>query len=1440
MANINPKLNLNKTPSIVDNNSLIFAKNIRLDVDSTIHRDYSIMPLSLRPSPIDEEKLVYYLNTVRRASFDIKHLSENTNNNEEQEDLFMFSYYISMFTDIQSLVEGGKSDYGIVGIIPDTDSFYLFINGSCSVPNEDGSEETFTHSFIIKYVESEDKFYPCNCGWKYSGGKITGCVLNNLLGEKILNVCEYSDNTLIPLKSINLSKSKLDDDDSIYTQTPNIPITNINSKGTFSYTIPNGVYQFFIRYKIRDNFYTDWFPASKEFFAGNKNNVITNFGTLNYLNTHKDSDYSFIFEIKHLFSTYNKNYDSFQIGFIVSRDDAIYARAWKHFNFVTEIIKFDYKADDAEEIEITDLTKVTYQIYNVGNVTSFKNKLYISNYTETNFNENLQTVANAIKITPINQTSSEGYDGREVISIDVGSKKYIVGIKDEESIIPFTSNIGIIDNLLKFPDSSYNYSIYDTLKRLYNNDIATYYNSQGSKYGFTAYLDGISLEAAKNIATRGIKESNGYVSGPNFVDDSVINIQLNGKSYESVEEVIEYIEDKIKYLDENAVFVDENFNICSNFKIIFLRHCTYTHKVFEPDPISPVLPDIGNGGIDGTPGGNKPDTDRPGSGINKPIDDVNNEISGGKWVDKVTTSSYEQKFELKFYADSNKLKSTDGSFLKNHTTLIPYQEYKFYVHFVKQSGEITNGYYCGGADAGIITAPYKEYCDSIIYPKFENINIPNGYVACFFSIFHCGKNVATIFNIKKGIKSSGAYVATEGSCIDLNARLISGYKDITCRQGNNVLNANYYHSADASIIRYFGADGVVVFDEHPLLNEDKLAYVVNDYESQQDKDATLVKCTPYIKDNSFDDYTNLNLGGYICQVTPLDRQVGINFYADGTSAYKKDDDSGTEDVTYFRLDELGVYSDSKPNARSFGLKKTTSINIYSNYNLNFLTITEEPKLVIKTCYTYGANENPDTTVGKSFSIIWRLLSSQLLSDIYSLPSMYVNYTRKTYLTYEKDSITRFDNTVRTSILEGDESSINIYKFGADDYYNIPTNRGIITNLIAVGDAILVHTKDSMFRFTGSNNLQSTNGEIQPNETQPFDTGVAEIFGSDFGFAGLQNKTDCIITENGYIFFDRDSKVIYMYSGQGQITKLSDSIEKLFRRNEITNVYFANDYYNNRFFVSILFADNQPVTLSFSTLDNIRNFVSLHDFYFVKAFNTKTKCYFVTLDKRDIGTIDKSRYGIYYKMNINNDSIYPSRKETESTFIYYNEEDDHRFILNFDSYNSIVDVIDNTNYEVVKTLNAINWCSRFINDEFIKMDSSKPATTKMADVKEDKMPCGAILVYSDSTLSEEIEFSQLRENDLHITNPRAYKLARFNQGKWTLNYFRDIENTKDIFNYLTDRPNNDDKPSYNDGRLGANLRSDNNSLIEGKYFVVRFYFNKEFKLETLSLNYNNKL
>ena len=369
MANIVPKLNLNRTPSIIINNSMVFAKNIRIDIDNSIHKDYSIESLQ-------NEGVTFHNNLLTRIISDFNFLNTD-----------IAKYYLKLINDISK--NPSNENYSVIKVIPDNKSFYILLK----IYAEDKSK-----NIIVKFDEEDDLFHPCNCNWSYSDGDITGSVINNLLGETILIIAEKKDNKNIPLKCINLSKTKYEDNESVYTQTPKIPITNLIYTGDFKFSIPNGVYQFFIRYKIRDNFYTNWFPASKELFAGNRHTTNTIFGTLGYHVDNINSDNSFIFTIQHLIDKNIANFKNFQIGFIVSNKGAIKGRAWKHFSFKTTQINFDYKASEAEEVEITDFTKPIFNVYNVGNVCSFKNKLYISNYKETDFNQKLQDYADNVKI----------------------------------------------------------------------------------------------------------------------------------------------------------------------------------------------------------------------------------------------------------------------------------------------------------------------------------------------------------------------------------------------------------------------------------------------------------------------------------------------------------------------------------------------------------------------------------------------------------------------------------------------------------------------------------------------------------------------------------------------------------------------------------------------------------------------------------------------------------------------------------------------------------------------------------------------------------------------------------------------------------------------------------------------------------------------------------
>lgn len=1461
MAQIVSKLNLNKTPSTVESNSLVFSKNIRLDIDGSIHRDYGVFPMSIHKGK-KINSLVNYKTILNRIISDI----EDSTKAENVENYILLSYthlnWISgkEIKDENNNVIASKGTHKIVGIIPNSNEFYIFINGTCSRGTDSNNKDIIeTYNFIICYDEKEDRFYPCNCNWNWSGGTITGCVINNLLGEKILNIGEKNASTLVPLKCINLNNSTIGDDERIYTQTANIPITNLNYIGSFNYVIPNGVYQFFVRYKIRENFYTDWFPASKELFAGNKNVTNTSFGTVKFVNTHRDSDNSFKFSVEHLFIDQKYNYKSFQIGFIISHDDAIMARAWKHFDFNVNTINFDYNARDAYEIEVVDLLKSAYQLYDVGNITSFKNKLYVANYKETDFNENYQDLANEIGIEITDQSSASGYGGNAIIERTVNGKKVIAGLKVGEEEYLFSGDNGIIYKLLNL-NTYDNISIKDVIDDAIKLNERGYVHCVARQWDITISGNKESLELAQD------KFRNKF-SGNNYSNFSYTNliekIKVDGRYINVVQDktellnnILSAIYNKTRYLNENCVFINNSGVEDQQIDIELIRSCSYDYTQWVSEGIEPDNLETEND-----------------SGINRPSNSTIGSNNEGYYKTTTIDSSYTQTISLRLLGDRSKYKATDSTLLLGYTTLIPYQKYKFYIHYVKQNGEITNGYYCNGITGGIKTVPYKSAVDSIIFPKFTNIKLPKGYVACFFSIVHVENTVATVFNI------SMRNTYGEASCMDINVGLMPGSDNMTIKQGYTGENvedsvnpdfptdsiepqidtetteiktntAKYYYSSDASNIRYFGADGVIRFDKDSNITSGKIAYLVNDYTISDAEDIQLTKCTPFINPNTlskvsdtstenvYSSFDDMNLLGFICAINSLHRDRTIKYYTDGSSVYIKknveNDAAGTGE--YFSLVELKNHLQDTTNYEeritALNITDTNIEYIYSNYNLNYLGLNEDPIETYKTYYNNKSEDTTNTTV-PSGSIVLRLFKSLMMSSTYMLPAMYKTYTKKTYSIYKRNEITEFNNTIRASKLEGDESSINIYKFEPNDYYNVPTNRGLIVNLISVGDAILVHTEDSMFKFSGSNTIQSSDGEIQPTETNVFDTGVSEVFGSDFGFAGLQYKNDHIVTENGYIFFDRDSRIVYMYSGQGQIVKLSDSIEKLFRHRPIENIRFANDYYNNRFFMSILFYEDYittedgkevikqryyPVTLSFNFTEDVKSFVSLHDFYYNYAFNTKTKCYFLASDRQDICIIDKEHKGCYTKLELTNDKLYLQRKEIATIVLADNDiVGTTTTTYNINLYDSIVDIINNSNYEDVKILNAINWCGNKITSEFRNIDKSNDVTLNMVEEVNDIVPCKYIRIYSDTCMSDLLPCIA-RSNDKSISSTDYTKYPFYNQGTWSFNYFRNILNAKNNRNPLS---------------------GDNNSLIEGKYFVIRFVFDTDFKLETLYLNINKK-
>uniref|UniRef100_A0AAU8MJJ2 Stabilization protein n=1 Tax=Geladintestivirus 1 TaxID=3233133 RepID=A0AAU8MJJ2_9CAUD len=1390
MSRIIPKLNLNKVPQIVDNNSLIFAKNIKLRKNGSIVRDDGIVNVK-----------------------------------------FPNNYRL----------------YDIVGYIADNTKIYFFLY------NKENK-----YSRIIQYNESNDVVTRINCNWNWSGGDIDGYVTINLNSDILLTIIEYNADKKVPIKTINTSISSEYDLESFYTQCPEIPITNLKFNSYYNRVIPNGQYQFFIRYEIKKDQYTKWFLASKELYSGTPKVTDTIHGSFQYIDTSTDSSISFVFDVEHLDKNNIDKYKSFQIGFILSHDEEVVARAWKKFNLNTEKVYFDYDQDYITEIDINDILEDTFELYNVRNICNFKNKTYISNYEETNFNENLKSYVNDINIeltdTSNNSVTDFYYKGYaasyETIEINKETKHIITGSENKAysvqndiiintPVFNLEPNSYSIEGKYALPykdigiDSYIDISNLENLSKEELEKILIKLNRAALNYYYFEDKECDKHQATKIYYPSSITIDNNTIMVPTEVqfdikfnyehikDKDFLTKELEPREV-NINEYLDYINEQIRPYLTNYSYEDKklwsktNQETLDSFKVE--GYCDASHLLSYGD----IYFD---------------------SEDNILIDDnlITNPDNLNKFKAFLLAASEQGTFNFKIKNRNYTLKDKKvyGSFntttIENNIsrsesidnfaqqTLLPLKKYYFAIHFITNTGEITNGYLINKTP---LIYPYKENVvknKRIIYPKFTNIKVPSNYKGYFISIANGGNNVA---QLKNGEKIDD-YVVYD--CIEIDTLLFANYDEI-CALDYDDENVNtisnfkakegiYNPSGIASEnkLKLFGSSGKVVFNaeyfKDGVYND---LMLVNNSEVDVDN-LTFVKCTPYI-DSSKSEYVcykDDNLLGFITQVVkPISNE--FNQYISGSELYKKTVEEKLLDLT------------EDTDFNHYKNKYTKPYFIYSEYNLRLLSLTDK---------IYTRIKSVTNSAGTKRRPLFLAMESLTLSDCYTFPSMYKSTTRKLFSQYNENSVSVFNNTIRASDVISDEGRTITHKFTATNYYNIPTHKGKIVLMKSAGNIILVHCEDSLFLFSGSQSLMSEQGgNVQTNESDPFDTGIKEVEGSDKGYAGIQEKHHASIIQNAYIFYDRDDNTIFFYSGEGQgFQIISDPIQELLDYNRIKDVIFANDYYNDRFIMKIVFDDDITITLSFNY--KTKSFASIHDFTFDKSFNTKNKCYFLykkETDKSKIYRLSKTAitYGDLYKAT----DLYPIIKYKDNT--------------NNDRYYRIVDVIFNDGYEVVKTLNSLQWIGHKIINKFAKFNNDDLLTHFMAeDVSRNKEFVDGILIYSDSCSSGYLYFNYSNETLLENGNPVD------NNGIWSFNQFRNQLSKTNIF-YLYDEdlakklknkyPESvisKDNSGYliKDGTRIINKKyttpSDQKSLIYGKYFVVRFLIREDidFILENTIFN-----
>lgn len=621
--------------------------------------------------------------------------------------------------------------------------------------------------------------------------------------------------------------------------------------------------------------------------------------------------------------------------------------------------------------------------------------------------------------------------------------------------------------------------------------------------------------------------------------------------------------------------------------------------------------------------------------------------------------------------------------------------------------------------------------------------------------------------------------------------------------------------------------------------------------------SALTKLTPYIPINGIGEveYNNsddLNSPGFLCKVYKP-TAGGTNLYVSGSDIYNRNINDIVSQQS-MNVTENESYVSVGP---------TNYHYIYSNYNLNCLQLSED---IVPKIRSYKIDANDDNKKARQIVLLFQ---SSTLSDIYKLPSMYKDYLKKYFYPVESVIHTKFDKTIRASYVDADRENNLGYYFNPTDFYNIASNRGDIIKMFAINNSVIVHTEHSMFKFNGNSTINASDTDITMAESDIFDIGISEIFDAEHGYAGIMKKEHGIATFEYYLFYDALAKKIYGYDGNPTLQRLSDSIQYLLDSliTDTTDIILAADTDNNRIFVNIRNA-NGNVCLSYNILT--KSFISIHDIDFTQSFNTRTNSYLIRRinETEEVGVDKPSYYDIIGSFAKNNYLYYGSFYKTSVLYI-----NDMKSGKNYRE--ACVDIIYNNAYEKIKVLNFIQWvCSeikKYVDDEndsFDLLGNINISGTSIISVSEEELSKYAghyLRIYSDQCYTNNIPLCRLDNNnnwipniqndeelmsDITKVNNESFSYPRYNNGVWSFNYFNDIKNKEDIFKYdyyvhkVTG--NKISKASYDSlsDTLKLNYKklvnkADNNSLMYGKYFVVRFIFrNKNFKLENVVFNIND--
>ena len=432
MAEIIKKLNLNKHPKDVVNNSLVDAINIMISKDGTT---------------LQTECGIDVFDTIN---------------------IFLNNYFYNLYNEKQWEISN-YNKYNIIHCCPCNKELLLFIK-ILDNPND---------LYIFRYNEDENKIkYITNTN--YNNGELLTTFTYNK-NKLILAIAENNSEEQTPLKIINIGNFN----DTIteennpeifnYKYHPicpevKIPKININIIDGNSY---KGWYYIFIRYKISNDNYTKWFNTNESIYITDfieskfidyyiskelNDNINFNGYATNIVSSNSDiSNITFKCILNDLYTEYN----NYQLSFVCINKS--YTKVFKSSDININNNEYLFNIKYLNNYNLSEILINNYNYYDIKSLDSYNNRLYIANYKENKINTDFKDITLDISLV---KSDISLINEKEIIE-----NSYTINYENNDFIIE--TNKIIIDNV-EYEYIDFQNAIFkDYYKKIYYNNICS-------------------------------------------------------------------------------------------------------------------------------------------------------------------------------------------------------------------------------------------------------------------------------------------------------------------------------------------------------------------------------------------------------------------------------------------------------------------------------------------------------------------------------------------------------------------------------------------------------------------------------------------------------------------------------------------------------------------------------------------------------------------------------------------------------------------------------------------------------------------------------------------------------------------------------------------------------------------------------------------------------